>query len=112
MAKRPSVQEILEMARKGGAAKQPEAAEPAAPVEPEPTVAEEEAVEAAPEAAAPAPGPAANAPTPTSLGRPLTLQEKLAAARAGAKISPALATAAPSAGVPVPAKREEPDGES
>src|SRR4051812_14115802 len=81
MAKRPSVKEILEAARRGGAA-QPEspAAEPVpVPVEEAPAVeAESAAVEETP--AAPA-APAANVPTAASLGRPLSLKEKLAAAR-------------------------------
>ncbi len=94
MAKRPSVKEILELARKGGAA-QPEAVSAeAAPVE---EVAAPEA-EPAVEAAAPS-APAANVPTAASLGRPLTLKEKLAAARAGGTPAPAPAPSKPAAAV-------------
>ncbi len=91
MAKRPSVKEILEAARRGGPAKpaseaaaEAEAAEPTAPVE---------GVEAQPTAAVP--HPAADVPTPSTLGRPLTLKEKLAAARAGGAAGAAPAPAAP-----------------
>jgi len=109
MAKRPSVKEILELARKGGAAR-PDVeagAEPSAPVE-------AAGLPAEPAAPATSPAPAATA---ASLGRPLTLKEKLAAARAGgatpaaspAPTTPAAETAAatPAAGttksVPAPA---------
>jgi cytochrome b6-f complex iron-sulfur subunit len=99
MAKRPSVQEILEAARKGGAASPQAEAEPAAApasVE-EPAEVEASAVEPvmAPARPAAAPAPAANVPTPATLGRPLTLKEKLAAARAGGAVAaaPAPATA-------------------
>jgi len=96
MAKRPSVQEILEAARKGGAAKPAAEPEPAAapgPVE-EVEVVAASAVEPAPAAPAPAQPTAAasSVPSPSTLGRPLTLKEKLAAARAGGA-----ATAAPAA---------------
>ena len=92
MAKRPSVQEILAAARKGGAAKPEAESEPQAA--PEPAVELESQVESS--AAAPAPpAPPANVPTPSSLGRPLSLKEKLAAARAGG----APAVAAPQAAV-------------
>ncbi len=103
MAKRPSTKEILEAARKGGAAKpsdepaEPEAVEPAAEAAPEPAVAEE------PVAAAP-PAPA-NVPTAAALGRPLTLKEKLAAARSGA--APAPAAAKPAAPPPAAAASAE-----
>lgn len=102
MAKRPSTKEILEAARKGGAAKPAEEAEaapePVAEAVPEPVAAE------APPAAAPA--APANVPTPASPGRPLTLKEKLAAARAGgaapaappAAVAAAAAEAAPAEG--------------
>ncbi len=97
MAKRLSVKEILEAARKGGPAKPAEegapAAEEAAAPEPEVLAA---AVEEASEPVAPA--VAANVPTPSTLGRPLTLKEKLAAARAGGAPAPAAAAkAAPAA---------------
>ncbi len=87
MAKRPSVKEILEAARKGGPAKPDEGSREAeAPVEPEAV----SASSVTPEAPAPAREvPPANAPTPASLGRPLTLKEKLAAARAGGAAAPA-----------------------
>ncbi len=96
MAQRPSVKEILELARKGGPAKPageaaPAASEPGAAAAPEP-VAEAEA------SAAPAPSvPAPAAP----IGRPLTLKEKLAAARAGG--APAPAASAPAAQAPAEA---------
>ncbi len=92
MAKRPSVKEILEAARKGGAAKPAEESAPAA----------EEVADAAPEEqpaavakAAPS-APAAAVPTAASLGRPLTVKEKLAAARAGGA-TPAAPAAKPAA---------------
>jgi cytochrome b6-f complex iron-sulfur subunit len=99
MAKRPSVKEILEAARRGGPAKPAEA--PSAPSEPEAerAAAEEDsgAATAAEEGTGVAggarvviepeaptrPAPATAVPTPSTLGRPLTLKEKLAAARAG-----------------------------
>jgi cytochrome b6-f complex iron-sulfur subunit len=77
MAQRPSVKEILELARKGGPAR------PAAEAEAPPASAEPEAEEAALEVeASTAPAPSMPAPS-APLGRPLTLKEKLAAARAG-----------------------------
>jgi cytochrome b6-f complex iron-sulfur subunit len=96
MAKRPSVKEILEMARKGGPA-QPAEASPALVEEPE---TEAVAPEPAAETAAPPPAPAADVPTPSQLGRPLTLKEKLAAARAGGAAVPAAAK--PAAAPPPP----------
>jgi len=97
MAKRPSVQEILAAARKGGAAKPEAENEPKAA--PEPAVELESQVESS-AAAVPAPpqappAPPANVQTPSSLGRPLSLKEKLAAARAGG----APAAAAPQAAI-------------
>jgi cytochrome b6-f complex iron-sulfur subunit len=102
MAKRPSVQEILEAARKGGAAKR--VAEPEAVVQP-PEL--EEAVDVESSTAAPVitpptkvVAPAPVGPTPSTLGRPLTLKEKLAAARAGGAATAAaapVAAAAPTA---------------
>ncbi len=94
MAKRPSVKEILELARQGGAAKPGEetAAEAAAP-------APVESAAAAPEPVVPA-APAVEVPTAAKLGRPLTLAEKLAAARAGgtpAAKAPAAAAVTPAA---------------
>jgi cytochrome b6-f complex iron-sulfur subunit len=102
MAKRPSVKEILEAARKGGAA-QP-SGEPAVAAEPD-AVEPESAAEsvAAPEPVTVRPAPPANVPSPAALGRPLTLKEKLAAARAGGAVQPgaaqpaAASTAAPAA---------------
>jgi cytochrome b6-f complex iron-sulfur subunit len=109
MAKRPSVKEILEAARKGGAAKpgdeaggtaEPEAVEPAAEAAPEPAAADEPAI------AAPAP----EVPSPATLGRPLTLKEKLAAARAGGAPQPAAAKpAAPRPAAAAPAAPVEPE---
>jgi cytochrome b6-f complex iron-sulfur subunit len=99
MAKRPSVKEILEAARRGGPAK-PADAEGAAPAsEPEPAPAPEETAAAA--EAAPAAEAVAPPPTPASLGRPLTLKEKLAAARAGGAAVPG---AAPAKAAPAPAE--------
>ncbi len=91
MAKRPSVKEILELARKGGAAQPSGGSAEEVPAE-----------ESAPEPAAAmeaAPAPAADVPTPSSLGRPLTLKEKLAAARAGGAGAPP-AAAKPAAAAP------------
>ena len=114
MAERPSVKEILALARQGGAAKPAEAA--ATPPADEPAAVEE--VIAAPEPVASAPEPAANVPTPATLGRPLTLKEKLAAARAGGS-PPAPAAKAPAAPPPVaveiqaePADAEAPPAEA
>jgi cytochrome b6-f complex iron-sulfur subunit len=102
MADRPSVKQILEMARKGGPAKAapeaPAAAEEAAAPAPEPAVPADAAAAApGPEASAapPAATPTPPTPTPSSLGRPLTLKEKLAAARAGGAARSATATGAP-----------------
>ena len=112
MAKRPSVKEILEAARKGGAAKPAdEAGGASAPTGEAAAAVEEPAAE--PVAAEPAPAPAAarpaaaraaaapaDVPTPSKLGRPLTLKEKLAAARTGGAAQPG---AAPAAAAPTPA---------
>jgi cytochrome b6-f complex iron-sulfur subunit len=88
MAKRPSVKEILEMARRGGPAVPAAGDAPAlAPEPPADDAGVEEAVAAEPVA----PVPAADVPTPSTLGRPLTLKEKLAAARAGGAPPPAAA---------------------
>jgi cytochrome b6-f complex iron-sulfur subunit len=92
MAQRPSVKEILELARRGGAAT-PEGATPAPAPTPDVEPAELEAV--APAAAS------EPAPTAASLGRPLTLKEKLAAARSGG--APAPATSAPKPAAPAEA---------
>jgi cytochrome b6-f complex iron-sulfur subunit len=106
MAKRPSVKEILEAARRGGPAKPADAAEGgAAPAEEAAPAAEPEPVvetEAAPS------GPPANVPTPASLGRPLTLKEKLAAARAGGAATPGAAkpAARPAAAEPAASEPE------
>ena len=100
MAKRPSVQEILEAARKGGAAKRAAEPEPAAaPAAEELAEVEASAVEpvTVPSQAAP---PAPSVPSPATLGRPLTLKEKLAAARAGGAATPAPAPAAVAAPAP------------
>ncbi len=106
MAKRPTIQEILAAARKGGAAQRSD--EPAA-AEPEAVEMEAPADEAAAESvAAPEPAALVNVPTPATLGRPLTLKEKLAAARAGGAVPPAAAKpAAPAAKAKAPAPVEE-----
>jgi cytochrome b6-f complex iron-sulfur subunit len=92
MAERPSVKDILAAARRGGPAKPAdEGAAESVPVE--------EAVAAAEPEAPPVPAPvAATAAAP--FGRPLTLKEKLAAARAGAA-APAPAASAAAAPAPV-----------
>jgi cytochrome b6-f complex iron-sulfur subunit len=110
MAKRPSVKEILEAARKGGPARPETAEEPAppaaetAPVEQAATG--EEGLGETPASPAPAPAPA-NVPSPSTLGRPLSLKEKLAAARAGGAARPG---SPPPAAAPAEAARvaEEP----
>lgn len=85
MAKRPSVQEILAAARKGGAAKPAAEPEPDTPLPATEEVAEVEASAAEPVTAPSQPAtPVVSVPSPSTLGRPLTLKEKLAAARAGA----------------------------
>ena len=106
MAKRPSVQEILEAARKGGPAKREAQPEAAAPTPATEEVGEVEASAVEPEAAPAQPAPAAvSVPSPSTLGRPLTLKEKLAAARAGGA-----ATTAPAAAVvPAPARTDTVD---
>jgi len=108
MAKRPSVQEILEAARKGGAAKP--AAKPEPAVAPEP-VEEVEAVEASAVEPVQAPArpaaPAPSVPSASTLGRPLTLKEKLAAARAGGAVA-ASAPAAAAAPAPLETAALEP----
>jgi cytochrome b6-f complex iron-sulfur subunit len=97
MAERPSVKDILAAARRGGPAKPAEEASAAA--EPEAVAAEAEV-----SAAQAAPAPAASAPPPAApLGRPLTLKEKLAAARAGGAPP---AVAAPPVAAPAPAAVE------
>ena len=73
MAKRLSVQEMLEAARRGGSV-QPSAASPVSP-EPSPPTAT---------AAQPVASASAIVPSAQSLGRPLTMAEKMAAARGGA----------------------------
>ena len=107
MAERPTVKEILALARQGGAAKPAEAAAPPgrrgtggcsggfycsiSEAEPEPT---------APPVAAPA----------APLGRPMTLKEKLAAARAGGAALPGSRSPRPAAklaaAVPNPPRRK------
>jgi cytochrome b6-f complex iron-sulfur subunit len=116
MAERPSVKEILALARKGGPAKpSEEGAAPRSPAEEPPSApAEPSAAEAsaAPEPAPSAPpAPAANVPTPEKLGRPLTLKEKLAAARvAGAAVPGASKPAA--APTPPPAEAAATEAEA
>jgi cytochrome b6-f complex iron-sulfur subunit len=89
MAERPSVKDILAMARKGGPATPAGEAAPAPPPAAEEPEAAPVSAEAA-EPAAPEPEPAPAVPAPAApLGRPLTLKEKLAAARAGAAAAPA-----------------------
>ena len=82
MAERPSTKDILAALRKGEAAK---SSEPAASASASVSSSASEAT-AAPKAA---PSSAAQAPTAAELGRPLTIKEKLAAARAGAVSAPA-----------------------
>jgi len=103
MAKRPSVQEILEAARKGGAAKPAAEPEPAAAPAPVGEV-EEVAAGAVEPATAPSrpAAPAPSVPSPSQLGRPLTLKEKLAAARAGGAATTAPAPAPAAAAAPAP----------
>jgi cytochrome b6-f complex iron-sulfur subunit len=104
MAKRPSIQEILAAARKGGPAKREETPQSAPEAEAVEAAAPEEQVAAAsaetaatkPAVAPIAAAPPVSVPTPSSLGRPLTLKEKLAAARAGGAARPG-AAAAPAA---------------
>src|SRR5947207_2572910 len=94
MAKRPSVKEILEAARRGGPAQPSEGTGGTSEPAPEETAVE--AVEAPPApapaaarpAAARAAAPPPDVPTPAQLGRPLTLKEKMAAARAGGAVPP------------------------
>ncbi len=100
MAKRPSIKEILEAARQGGAAKP--ADEAAGPVADEPAAVETSEPVAAEEPTAAA--PAADVPSPSTLGRPLTLKEKLAAARTGGASAPA----APKPAAPAAASAAEP----
>jgi len=104
MAKRLSVKEILEAARKGGPAQPAEASASAPEAEPEASDAvaavDESASAQAAVTAAPAAvpvAPPANVPTPSTLGRPLTLKEKLAAARAGGAAQPGAPATAPAA---------------
>lgn len=92
MAERPSVKDILGLVRAAGPVKSEEAE-----AAPEPSVADEPSP---PAAAAPAPP----APTPESLGRPLTLKEKLAAARD--KPVGSAPAASPAAMAPPPAPEE------
>jgi cytochrome b6-f complex iron-sulfur subunit len=109
MAERPSVKDILARARAGGPAKPGETGEPApaAPAdEPAAGAAAPEPVEAAPAAVPEPAAPPADVPTPSKLGRPLTLKEKLAAARAGGAPSPA-AAAAPKAKAHTPPPEAE-----
>ncbi|MGZ3389564.1 MAG: QcrA and Rieske domain-containing protein [Isosphaeraceae bacterium] len=102
MAKRPSVQEILEAARKGGAAKPAAEPEPAAAPAPVGEVEEVEASAVEPLTAPSRPAaPAPSVPSPSPLGRPLTLKEKLAAARAGGAATSAPAAAPAAAPAPV-----------
>lgn len=146
MADRPSVNDILAKARaaKSGAAESEPAASapaPAAPASPAPVAAPAPlgrpltlkeklaaakataaappaAAAAAPAAASAAPAAAASAapavkvPTPADLGRPLTLKEKLAAAKAvggaGGGAAAAAKPAAPAAAKPAAAARELP----
>ncbi len=103
MAKRPSVQEILEAARKGGAAQPAAEPEPAAAPAPVGKVEEVEASAVEPVTAPSRPAaPAPSVPAPAPLGRPLTLKEKLAAARAGGAATTAPAPAPAAAAAPAP----------
>jgi len=124
MAKRPSIKDILEAARKGGPAKPAESESPVAASEtPEAAADENEAgasvpapkaaspAAARPAPAAPRPAPAAKVPTAAALGRPLSLKEKLAAARAGGAGAPAGAAVEASPAADVEATIEEPAAE-
>ncbi|MGZ3384678.1 MAG: QcrA and Rieske domain-containing protein [Isosphaeraceae bacterium] len=103
MAKRPSVQEILEAARKGGAAKPAAEPEPAAAPAPVGEVEEVEASAVEPLTAPSRPAaPAPSVPSPAPPGRPLTHKEKLAAARAGGAATTAPAPAPAAAAAPAP----------
>jgi cytochrome b6-f complex iron-sulfur subunit len=112
MAERPSVKDILAMARKGGPAKPAEASAPAPAVEEPAAVEESAAAPAEPEAAEPEPVPAAAPPAPAKLGRPLSLKEKLAAARAGGAAPAAAAPAAKAKPAAPPPAAEEPAEEA
>jgi cytochrome b6-f complex iron-sulfur subunit len=101
MAKRPSVKEILEAARKGGAATPAGEAAPAAEVEASAAPVEDTGVVER----SVAPAAAVNVPTAASLGRPLTVKEKLAAARAGGSSPPP--APAKKAAAPAPAAAPE-----
>ncbi|MDX2036540.1 MAG: ubiquinol-cytochrome c reductase iron-sulfur subunit [Isosphaeraceae bacterium] len=87
MAEKKSTKDILAALRAGAAAQPAESATPAA----------------APEQATPAPAAPAAGAAPVSAGRPLTLKEKLAAARGQAPAGAAPAAAAPAASAPEPA---------
>jgi cytochrome b6-f complex iron-sulfur subunit len=101
MAKRPNVKDILEAARKAGAAKTSEESASA----PEPEAVEPESPAEA--VAAPEQQVAAEVPTAASLGRPLSLKEKLAAARTAGATKPVAAAAKPaSAPAAEPAEEE------
>ncbi len=106
MAARPSVKDILAAARKGGAAK-PDAEPSAAAPADEPVVEVEAVKEASAEPIEAAEAPAVAAPAP-SLGRPLTLKEKLAAARAGGSTPAPTAKPAPAAPPAAEAVEDEP----
>ncbi len=100
MAERPSVKDILAAARKGGAAKP--AGEPISQSEREAGPPDQDPSELADLSSAPE--PLAAAPTvpvvpPAPTGRPLSLKEKLAAARAG--VAPAPTAPAPAAEIAV-----------
>lgn len=91
-----TLQEKLAAARAGGPAKPAgEAEREVGP--PEEAQAVEPAESAEPAVVAASPAPAAAAPTPSELGRPLTLKEKLAAARAAAAAEAQPVAAAPAA---------------
>jgi len=112
MAKRPSVQDILAAARAGGPVQPP--VSPLSQSEREAGPPDQPAAELADLSSAPPPVASVPAPTAAALGRPLTLKEKLAAARAGGTPAPPAATApsappaAPIADVPIPAPRAVP----
>ncbi len=97
MAKRLSVKEMMEAARKGGVAKpSDDAPNAAASAEDSEPAANVQAVESQ-AVAKPKPVAAAAAPSAQELGRPLTLKEKLAAARSGAAPASASTVSAPAA---------------
>jgi cytochrome b6-f complex iron-sulfur subunit len=105
MAERPmTLQEKLAAIRAGGPAKL--GGEPTSQSEPEAAPSEQEPADVSSAPQSEAAAPAAPPPPQPSLGRPLSLKEKLAAARAGGAVSQAPAPA-PAAPEPAPAVAAE-----